>query len=256
LDVSVTRERRRGGVPDVSEIPARGPTDLERVRRRLARLAFDVHDGPLQSLAAAGFGLSDVQERLTSLVVDTHQREQLSEMLSDIVAELAETERTLRGLVSTLEDAHPEIPLANEIVEAEVEQFRRRCSASVSIEGDCRFQPDSRSQALTIEALVRESLTNIAKHASARSVALRLQRSDTHVLLEIQDDGCGFDFEDVHAATMGLNGMRERVRLLSGQFEILSRAGGPTVVTAILPRWRRRISADEYTGPAIAPRHG
>ena len=254
LNASVAPESRRGWTPTAGENSAATPTDLERVRRRLLRLAFDVHDGPLQSLAAAGFGLSDLQERLAALPVEPHQREPLAEMLADIVAELAESERTLRSLVSTLEDARPEIPLAKDILDAELERFRRRCPVPVSMEGDWLFHPDSRSQALTLEALLRESLTNIAKHASANAVYVRLARSDTHALLEIQDDGLGFQGDLTNLATIGLAGMRERVRLLSGHFEILSKPGGPTLVTAILPRWYRRRPGAAYTEPPVSAR--
>ena len=121
------------------------------------------------------------------------------------------------------------------------------------VEGDLLFHPDSRSQALTIEAVVRESLTNIAKHANARSVSIRVQRSDTHCLLEIEHDGSGFDVDSVKDS-MGLRSLRERVELLSGSSEILTKAGGPTLVTALLPRWRRRRPAAAYTEPAIARR--
>lgn len=234
--------------------PAPTADDLERIRRRLTRLAFDVHDGPLQSLTAAGFGLKELQELLDSLPLESEERDGASHKLVAIVAELAETERTLRRLVTTLEDHRPDIPTAQEIVDAEVERFARRSAAKIVIEGDLLFHPDSRSQALTLEAVVRESLTNIAKHAHARTVSIRVQRSDTHCLLEIQDDGCGFDVDSV-GDTMGLRSMRERVQLLSGHSEILSKAGGPTLVTAILPRWRRRRPAAAYTRPAIAP-HG
>ena len=256
-DLHTPRRRGSRGLPTPDTLDAALPTtaeDLERVKRRLLRLAFDVHDGPLQSLAAAGFGLNDVQERLAQLPVDPAVRNGVIEMLAEVVHELAETERTLRGLVSTLEEARPEIPMARELVDAEVERFARRSSAAVTIEGDWQFQPDSRSQALTLEALLRESLTNIAKHAEASNVNVRMQRSKTHALLEIEDDGVGFAVELTSLSTIGLTSMRERVRLLGGHFELLSRPGGPTVITAILPRWRRRTSAADYTEPAIATR--
>jgi hypothetical protein len=46
--------------------------------------------------------------------------------------------------------------------------------------------------------------------------------------------------------------MRERVRLLGGEFEILSRTGGPTIVSALFRRWRRRTAARDYTREAVA----
>jgi signal transduction histidine kinase len=96
----------------------------------------------------------------------------------------------------------------------------------------------------------------VSKHADADSRLSRLRRRATHGLQEIQDDGCGFDVESIEEDTIGLTSVRERVGLLGGHSEILSKEGGPTLVTAIVPRWRRRRSATAYTGPAIAPNPG
>jgi signal transduction histidine kinase len=143
----------------------------------------------------------------------------------------------------------------NDLLEAELKRFQRRSPATVVVEGEWQFRPDSHSQALALEALLREALTNIAKHARASNVTIRLQTSSTHVLLEIEDDGCGFDPGQVDEATMGLTSMRERVKLIGGEFEILSRQGGPTLVTATLRRWRRALpAAAAYTAPPIAVR--
>ena len=227
--------------------------DLETVRRRLVRLAFDIHDGPLQSLAAAGFGLKDLHGRVSALLADTNERDTAGKLIVELIDELSETERALRKLVDTLEDSHPEIADANDLLEAELKRFQRRCTATVVVEGEWQFRPDSHSQALALEALLREALTNIAKHSRASNVTIRILTSSTQVLLEIEDDGCGFDPRLLDEATMGLTSMRERVKLIGGEFEILSRQGGPTLVTATLRRWRRALpTAAAYTSPPIA----
>ena len=231
--------------------------ELETVRRRLMRLAFDIHDGPLQSLAAAGFGLKDLHGRVAALLVDTAERDTAGKLILDLIDELSETERALRKLVDTLEDSHPEIADAKDLLDAELKRFRRRCTANVVVEGEWQFHPDSHSQALALEALLREALTNIAKHSRANNVTIRLQTSSTHVLLEIEDDGLGFDPGQLDEATMGLTSMRERVKLIGGEFEILSRQGGPTLATATLRRWRRAPStAAAYTSPPVAAKVG
>jgi two-component system, NarL family, sensor histidine kinase UhpB len=243
--------------PAATETPHLRHRELETVRRRLVRLAFDIHDGPLQSLAAAGFGLKDLHGRVAALLVDTPERDAAGELIVDLIDELSETERALRKLVDTLEDSHPEIADANELLDAELKRFRRRCTANVVVDGEWQFHPDSHSQALALEALLREALTNIAKHSGASNVTIRLQTSSTHVLLEIEDDGCGFDPMELDEATMGLTSMRERVKLIGGEFEILSRPGGPTLATATLRRWRRALStASAYTAPPIAAKIG
>jgi signal transduction histidine kinase len=228
---------------------------FERISRRLLRLAFDVHDGPLQSLAAAGFGLSDLKERIAGLALTSPAAAEAGRILADIVSELGETERLLRTLVTTLEDARPEIPFARDILTVELERFKRRSDAEVTVHGDWLYHPDSRSQALTLEALIRESLTNIAKHADATRITLRLETSKTHVLLEIEDNGCGFD-PTADAESLGLVGMRERVRLLGGDLSILSKPGGPTVIAAMLRRWNKRPRAEAYTAAPLAEHLG
>jgi signal transduction histidine kinase len=228
---------------------------FERISRRLLRLAFDVHDGPLQSLAAAGFGLADLQERIAGLALTSPAAADAGRILDDIVTELAETERQLRMLVTTLEDGRPEIPFARDILSMELERFKRRSQAEIAVHGDWLYHPDSRSQALTLEALIRESLTNIAKHSGATRVTLRLETSTTHVLLEIEDNGCGFE-PSADAESLGLLGMRERVRLLGGDLSILSKPGGPTVIAAMLRRWSKRQRAEAYTAAPIAEHLG
>ena len=236
--------------PESSQLRHR---DLETVRRRLVRLAFDIHDGPLQSLAAAGFGLKDLHGRVSALLGDTTERDTAGKLIVELIDELSETERALRKLVDTLEDSHPEIADANDLLEAELKRFQRRCTATVVVEGEWQFRPDSHSQALALEALLREALTNIAKHSRASNVTIRIQTSSTQVLLEVEDDGRGFDPGQLDEATMGLTSMRERVKLIGGEFEILSRQGGPTLVTATLRRWRRALpTAAAYTSPPIA----
>ena len=238
--------------PDGEPVPLR-QAELETVRRRLMRLAFDIHDGPMQSLAAAGFGLRDLHDRVAALPLDTGDRDAACELVLELISELSESERALRRLVTTLEDSHPEITNAKDLLDAELKRFRRRCTANLVVEGEWHFHPDSHSQALALEALLREALTNITKHARAANVTIRLQTSDTHVLLEVEDDGRGFDAGQLYESTMGLTSMRERVKLLGGDLEILSRQGGPTLVTATLRRWRRTSSAAAaYTSPPVA----
>ena len=199
--------------------------------------------------------MSDLQERIAGLALTSPAAAEAGRILGDIVSEAGETERLLRTLVTTLEDGRPEIPFARDILTVELERFKRRSDAEVAVHGDWLYHPDSRSQALTIEALIRESLTNIGKHASAERVTLRLETSKTHVLLEIEDNGCGFD-PTADTESLGLVGMRERVRLLGGDLSILSKQGGPTVIAAMLRRWNKRPRAEAYTAAPIAENLG
>src|SRR5204862_6689571 len=100
---------------------------------------------------------------------------------------LSDTGRALRSLVNTSEASHPEIANAKDLLDAELKRFQRRCDANLVVQGDWLSHPDSHSQALALEALLREALTNIAKHAHATEATIRLHTSEPPFLLEVQD---------------------------------------------------------------------
>jgi PAS domain S-box-containing protein len=90
--------------------------------------------------------------------------------------------------------------------------------------------------ALAFLRVLQEGLHNIVKHSGAKSVTVRLTRSDGDLGLEIRDDGVGFDVEAARlAAGLGLISMRERIHLISGEFKILSSPGQGTTITARAP---------------------
>jgi signal transduction histidine kinase len=216
--------------------PAATITEVEALRRRLVRLAFDVHDGPMQNLTAVGYSVHELQRRLKAAqVLDA---ESVSFDLDQILAQLAGAERGLRNLISHLEHANPEIDTLDEILDAEIDAFTRRCRAHLDLEAPANLRLDSHSQAVTIRSVLREALTNIAKHAGAQRVRIRIEAGPAGILLEIEDDGHGFDPGVIHTDALGLAGMSQRVDLLGGDFDVLSRIGGPTVVTARFRRWR------------------
>jgi signal transduction histidine kinase len=81
--------------------------------------------------------------------------------------------------------------------------------------------------------VLQEALTNVARHASARNVSVRLVRDETTVELRVQDDGAGF--EPGAGGHLGLRGMRERAALLGGSVEVESQPGAGATITAHLP---------------------
>ncbi|MBI3301005.1 MAG: PAS domain S-box protein [Deltaproteobacteria bacterium] len=85
--------------------------------------------------------------------------------------------------------------------------------------------------------IVQASLTNVALHAGVNEVTVRLRADQDQLVIEIQDQGMGFDPDTVLAgsASSGLAGMRERAMLLGGQLTVESAPGDGTLVTAILP---------------------
>jgi signal transduction histidine kinase len=90
--------------------------------------------------------------------------------------------------------------------------------------------------ATAVFRIVQESLTNVMRHADAASVAVSLKRDGEALLLEVKDDGRGFDYEAAsHGPSFGLLGIRERVRVLGGSLTVDSGAGRGTVVSIHIP---------------------
>jgi signal transduction histidine kinase len=207
--------------------------EAEALRRRFRRLALDVHDGPMQSLIAAGYDLRDLQQR------SPNGGDTISDRLGGIAAELADAERGLRHLILSLErGAESERVAFEDIVAIEVERFRRLRPISVAQTITPDALPDSHSQEIAIRSVVRETLSNIAKHATADMVVIRLETNTADIRLEVRDDGQGFDPTAVPDGCIGLASMRERLLFLNGHLTVDSRPGGPTIVSATLPRWR------------------
>ncbi len=86
-----------------------------------------------------------------------------------------------------------------------------------------------------IYCVVKEGLINIQKHARASQVWFQAYTNDDRIILEFKDDGVGFD-PDLANSGFGLQGMRERVRILHGSLKIDSALGRGTQILITLPR--------------------
>jgi signal transduction histidine kinase len=93
-----------------------------------------------------------------------------------------------------------------------------------------------RSHATAAFRICQEALTNVARHAEATSVRVRVNQVNGELLLEIQDDGKGITAEQLtDSGSLGLLGMCERARSLGGRLEIAARPDQGTTVTLRLP---------------------
>ncbi len=97
-----------------------------------------------------------------------------------------------------------------------------------------RFTPQIETAAYRV---IQESLTNVARHARVQEVEVRLWADEAQLQVQVEDNGQGFDLDEVlsQAGSNGLSGMRERVMLLGGELTIDSRPGAGTSLVAELP---------------------
>ncbi|MGH2859603.1 MAG: sensor histidine kinase [Solirubrobacteraceae bacterium] len=215
-------------------------TVAEAVERRLARLRFDLHDGPQQDAHLLAQDLRLFSEQLGPLLVDHPDRERALGRVDDLEAQIAALDRELRRLSALVNQPAPR-STAEALAEI-ADSFRGRTgiAPAVSLTGELDRLTDS--QRLAVLALVREALSNVRKHAEAERVLISVVAGAGGIAIRIEDDGAGFDPEPTRARAageghLGLVGMQERVLMLGGELKLESRPGGPTVVSAALPQW-------------------
>ena len=157
----------------------------------------------------------------------------------------------LRALISDLRPAALDELGAGPAIEALVERVRAQTGLDIALEVDLAYEQGRAMHRhapeleTTIYRLVQEALTNITKHAAAANVTLRITDPEAdpgHVLVEICDDGVGFDPEQP-AGGFGLVGMRERIALVDGELAITSAPGEGTRLVARIPIPRGREDA-------------
>lgn len=216
--------------------------------RQLARLRFDLHDGPQQDLVLLAEDLRMFQGQLELALAGHPLEHRLIGHLEDLQARLVALDGDLRRIGSLLESPFMQDQSFNTALEDLAQAFARRAEVAPELEVLGDFDRLSDSQQITLLALVREALNNIREHSGARHVWLHLDATGDEVTAVVRDDGAGFDPETalVEAARgghLGLVGMHERVQMLGGATRIDSRPGGPTIISVRLP-------ATELPGPS------
>jgi PAS domain S-box-containing protein len=198
------------------------------------RLAADLHDGHVQSLAAIGFKLEQARLRLGasgSPEVD----ELLWQVTKDLSAEVTSLRRTIGRL-------RPLVLVEDGLEAALREEAKSACNRAALVACEVTSELDGRLDPVVETALFRvaqQALANVVDHAEATHALVAIECTDTGVVLRVSDDGRGFDPDHVQVigdiAHFGLIAMRERVEALGGRFRVTTAPGRGTVVEARLP---------------------
>lgn len=203
---------------------------LQQVREEeRAHIARELHDELGQLLSGVHMGLEWLQRHLPR--DNGPQDAKVDAMLEHTRSALA----TVRRISSHLRPAVLDDLGLEAAVEWLVDGFRVCSGLKVELELSLGQVPLSDSVATALFRIVQESLTNIGRHAEARSVAIRLVADDRSVRLRVRDDGKGFDATAPRQRTFGLLGMRERTLALGGRFDVRSESGAGTCVSITIP---------------------
>lgn len=200
----------------------------EEERRNLAR---ELHDEIGQLLTSVNVGLHTVKK-----VAGSEAQERIKDCL-DIVALAIDK---VRGLSVDLRPPVLDLLGLPSALRWLTERIEQQAGLKVQVETLEDFEGVPPTAAVACFRVAQEALTNVVRHARAKHVTLRLETNAQRLLLTINDDGIGFDTtvaqeQARHGHAFGLLGMRERVELLGGRFDIASAPGQGTTVQAELP---------------------
>jgi len=200
-------------------------------------LARELHDELGQYLNAIKIDAVGIQERVAEpaspivrgATAIIRHIDHVSEVVRDLIGKLRPTGLDELGLKAALEHS--------------VEEWRPRLTHvrfNVALEGDLDSLDEA--VALTLYRLVQEGATNVSRHARARHVDISVRRAPDsnaadQVVFDMVDDGCGTDLA-TKTSGLGLIGMRERVEMLGGHFELTTAPGRGFGIHAAIPLLR------------------
>lgn len=195
-----------------------------------SKIAREIHDelgGTLTALKMDAYWLSS---KLTTEQVALQQKTQT--MLVSIDAAVHATRRIVTELRPTILD---DLGLAA-AMQWQAREFELRTGIACNIIFPSAEPVLDDTRAIALFRILQEALTNIAKHARAKEVAVCYESSDEAVTLIIRDDGCGISADAMsHADSHGIRGMMERAQYLNGEVRVTAGPSKGTVVSVCLP---------------------
>jgi signal transduction histidine kinase len=213
-------------------------TIREEERRRIAR---EIHDDLGQSLTA-------IKIELSSLLFEW-PAEQKPSSRADSITRLVD--QTIQSVRKTATDIRPGILDALGLVAAiewAAEEFEGRTGTKVRVDLPNDALKIDQQRATAIFRIFQETLTNIARHADATQVDVRMADEDDCLSLEVHDNGIGITEGQLSAGkSLGILGMRERVLMLGGEFLIAGAPNRGTRVSVRIPLFTSRVSTSRVS---------
>lgn len=207
-------------------------------RKRIAR---ELHD-------ELGSGLAVVKLRLTrirkNIEIDPAKAKEECQSILDYV------DKVIENIYRITKDMSPAIiedlgltagirSLVNDLSETRALDIKTQI-----IDLDSLFNQNDRTRQIMIYRILQECLTNVVKHSNARRVSIVVRRDNGQAVVIVEDDGRGFDVEEVRskhpeARGFGLFNMDERVRLIGGSLDVKSKEGEGTRILLRIPLDRK-----------------
>ena len=202
----------------------------ESERQRIAR---ELHDETGQALTAIGLGLRGLSGSLNTVNMD-HTKKNLHQLELLTTHSLDELQR----LIADLRPSHLDDLGLSSAMRWYANTLQERVNLVVHVEIVGEERTVVSPVKIAIFRIAQEALTNVVKHAQAKTAQVTLTYGDKSVQVRVTDDGKGFDLDAAGSAkrvSWGLKGMEERTSLLGGRFGVQSRQGQGTTVEVSIP---------------------
>jgi PAS domain S-box-containing protein len=223
-NVDITEQKRHQ-----AQITALNERLMQAQEEERTRIAGELHDGVLQQITSVSLLLGAVR-------YEAPPDSEVNKEIGGLQRRLIQVGTDIRRLSHELHPAVLQEGGLPDALSAYCEEFSKTRGIPVTCEADESAKELSRGAGLVLYRIAQEALGNVAKHAQAKHVQVRLKRSSGRVRLTVSDDGVGCAPDQAReVGGLGLVNMRERVRQLKGAFEFRSEPGRGTTVTAEVP---------------------
>jgi len=203
-----------------------------------AKIARELHDTLGSNLTAINMDLNWINKRLSTESADLRERLQRSlQMLSDTV-------ELKHEVIEGLRPSHLDNLGLAFALRSHCREFSRRTGLPCDVSAVEDFDDLDPDWSIALYRITQEALTNVARHAQAKSVKLQLLREDGGIRLRIIDDGIGMpEAAAGRVKSHGLVGMRERMRQVGGVVRVgADRSGRGTIVDAFIPGVTQQVA--------------
>lgn len=188
-----------------------------------ARISREIHDQLGQSLTALKLDLNWLLAKMNNT---PEIKEKLWGMVSIVTSTIKDVQRISSELRPGILD---DLGLAAAI-EWYIEEFEKRSNLIVKLDLE-EVQSLNEQANLALFRIMQESLTNIIRHAKAKSVKVSLHETNEHIVLDIEDDGIGMSIEKLNSTqSLGLWGMHDRIKQVGGTIDFLCESEAGTKI--------------------------
>jgi PAS domain S-box-containing protein len=227
----------QGIVRDVAEFDrVEGDRRLQAAELAVAQerghLARELHDSVTQAL----FSMT-LQSSALELLLDRGDLGQARARLADLASLQRDALAEMRALIFALRPPSLAQDGLVQALRSSLHALGQRSGLVLRLEADEIERPAPAVED-ALYRIAQEALHNVMKHAAATEAVVRVRRADDELVLEVADDGVGFDESAVPAGHLGVVGMRARAGLIGGRLEIVSAPGRGTTIRVVVPAAR------------------